>query len=552
MAAVAESLDIVKLRSLRREFGTFVPRGHVLYSAGEAPDALYVVMSGRVQVERPSTGDEAIEPGGLVGEVDLFADEPRAGSATALSDCSLLAFDRESVSRLAEVTPTFALLAIRSACQRVVRLEHMLAEERSPASNSPGSATEVASGLGEPVVALLPVDRPEDRAESRAAEPAPRPTEVQRGSSQESTAPAPQARPDVTAPTAGRATGQSASGHVTAPETGATGSTVSERSNQPLRTSAASAAGTGGGATSAVSALVRGAAADMAHTPGVESGVPASSQGSAVGAPSTEPSPTAGGTRAEPGDVVPLQTVGPVLDVDHLNALSHKEARCPNCHSLFQAWSVRPEAATVVSRDKDFMNHYQGVDATWYAVWVCPSCQLAAYAEDFLTIQPTQLARVRPRLEYIRHSDARAYDFSHYRNADLALRSFQLAVARYADEDAAADRIAGLFHRMAWIERVRGNQAEERHWLETARQYYERAFRVQDSSQMGLVWSYLIAELDVRLGDYVNALRWFDTASRLPHFRQQSTLDKMLRDRQQEIAQMIRSGGARQEPSPRS
>src|SRR5581483_10226258 len=100
-AAPAQSLDLMKLFALRDEFGKAVHKGDVLFSPGEQPDQFYVVMRGRVQVDRAGFEPETIGPGDLFGEVEVFTSQPRSGSATAIEDSNLLAFDAGSAIRLA-------------------------------------------------------------------------------------------------------------------------------------------------------------------------------------------------------------------------------------------------------------------------------------------------------------------------------------------------------------------------------------------------------------------------------------------------------------------
>src|SRR5579862_9814081 len=108
-----QGLDLMKLFALREEFGASANKGDLIFSAGQPAVKFYVLMRGSVQVERPGSDPEVIAPGDLFGEVEVFAEQPRAGQATVLDDCSMLAFTRETAVKLAEATPSFALVVIR-------------------------------------------------------------------------------------------------------------------------------------------------------------------------------------------------------------------------------------------------------------------------------------------------------------------------------------------------------------------------------------------------------------------------------------------------------
>jgi uncharacterized protein (DUF2225 family) len=399
-----QGLDLMKLFALREEFGASASKGDVIFSPGQPADKFYVLMRGSVQLERPGAEPEVISPGDLFGEVDVFTERPRASQATALDDSSLLAFTRDTAVRLAEATPSFALVVIRKCCERVARAEDLLAS--APKAAAPAPAQPPAS-------------------EAAAEQP--------------------------------------------------------EHSDN-----------------------------------GIE--------------------PAAGA-----GD-----TVGPVLAVDYAEVLWKKDVKCPNCRTTFHAWNVRSQGINVTDRDSDFMNHYSGVDPNWYAVWVCPNCYLAAYSDDFANMQSVQLARAKLRLEEAIKADPKKYDFTYYRDAALALRSYQLAVAFYDGMKGGNEKCAGLYHRMAWIERTRGDEQAEKAYLMKAREYYEKAFTTSDAAKQGVLWAYLIAEIAYRTGQYQDAVKWFGTAAQQPDFKSQPLLEKMVRDRWSEAGDLARAQGQQQ------
>jgi uncharacterized protein len=419
-----QGLDLMKLFALRAEFGTSAKKGDVIYAPGQAADTFFVVMKGRVQIDRPGFESQIVAPGDLFGEVEAFTDQARVGQASALDDCNLLSFTRDSAIKLAEATPSFALVVIRKSCERVARAESLLA----------GGA---------------------------AARPA-------------TVAPAP--------PAAG----------------------------PPPATLAA--------ALPAAAIATPSAAAPLAPAP----------------APAAEPAQAAPSANGD--------TVGPVLTVDYAPAMWKKDVKCPNCRTTFHAWNVRSQAINLTgSADSDLMNHYNGPDPNWYAVWVCPNCNLAAYADDFGSMQSVQVARVKPALEEVKKADPAKYDFSYYRDEGLALRSYQLAVPFYEGQRGGVEKVAGLYHRMAWIERSRGNTEQEKVWLDKAREGYEKAFTTSDAGKQGVLWAYMIGEINMRIGRYQDSVKWFGTAAAQPDFKSQPMLEKMVRDRWSEAGDLAKT-----------
>jgi len=87
-----------------------MPAGTVLYEQGDAPDALYVLLHGRLALSRrDERGREHslgwTMPGETAGEYALIADEPYPGRAIAMRDSELLRLPREGYASLIDAHP---------------------------------------------------------------------------------------------------------------------------------------------------------------------------------------------------------------------------------------------------------------------------------------------------------------------------------------------------------------------------------------------------------------------------------------------------------------
>jgi CRP-like cAMP-binding protein len=88
-------------------------RGQVLFREGQAGEEMFIVMRGSIVVSKSVTGRveqvlARIGPGDFFGEMSLFDRSPRSATIQAESDAALLAFDREAMRRLTEVSPRAA------------------------------------------------------------------------------------------------------------------------------------------------------------------------------------------------------------------------------------------------------------------------------------------------------------------------------------------------------------------------------------------------------------------------------------------------------------
>lgn len=91
--------------------------GAVIYSEGDAADAMYVVLEGEVLVHRAGVTVTRVGEHEAFGTWALFDDEPRVLSASALGDVRLLRLHREDFLELladnAEVTGAILKTIVR-------------------------------------------------------------------------------------------------------------------------------------------------------------------------------------------------------------------------------------------------------------------------------------------------------------------------------------------------------------------------------------------------------------------------------------------------------
>ena len=108
----------------RRLFGS----GEYIVRQGESATALYIMLRGRVQVERESDGTvevlRELGPHAFFGEVALLEDSERTASVKTLeeTECLLLPFWQFNV--LVEEFPRFADVILREVIHRLHQNEH--------------------------------------------------------------------------------------------------------------------------------------------------------------------------------------------------------------------------------------------------------------------------------------------------------------------------------------------------------------------------------------------------------------------------------------------
>jgi len=130
-----------------------VPAGDILIAAGRLGDHLYVVVAGQVALEeqRGAKGSVAristLGAGFALGEDAVFDGSVHVLSASAVTDCRLLAVSREVLLALLEEQPALARNLIAWLSARLRETTGKLAERTRP---RPRSVMDLLDKLGDP------------------------------------------------------------------------------------------------------------------------------------------------------------------------------------------------------------------------------------------------------------------------------------------------------------------------------------------------------------------------------------------------------------------
>ena len=95
--------------------------GRTIMTEGEKGGYMYVVLSGSVAVLVKSVLVERIGEGGVLGEMALVDQAPRAASAVTESDATLLPINRDDFAALVKSDPSFGIALLRSMALRLGR-----------------------------------------------------------------------------------------------------------------------------------------------------------------------------------------------------------------------------------------------------------------------------------------------------------------------------------------------------------------------------------------------------------------------------------------------
>jgi F420-non-reducing hydrogenase small subunit len=104
-------------------FGTFYPKGEVIFRQGEVGDTMYIIQSGAVQVSQRHGERETVialrEKGDFFGEMTLLAAERRSATVSAVRDTRLIALSRASLLQKVQNDPQVALHLFKGLVVRI-------------------------------------------------------------------------------------------------------------------------------------------------------------------------------------------------------------------------------------------------------------------------------------------------------------------------------------------------------------------------------------------------------------------------------------------------
>ncbi len=110
------------------------PNGDVLMRQGEKAEAMYVILSGRVRVER--SHPDLLEPvllaelgsGEVVGEMGLVDGEPRSATVTAIADTDTLELDASDLAYMVLRFPEVSMALLQTISRRLRSVDELAAQ----------------------------------------------------------------------------------------------------------------------------------------------------------------------------------------------------------------------------------------------------------------------------------------------------------------------------------------------------------------------------------------------------------------------------------------
>jgi len=185
-----------------------------------------------------------------------------------------------------------------------------------------------------------------------------------------------------------------------------------------------------------------------------------------------------------------------------------QDKECPVCKKRFTITKVRNSHCPVKKRDEDFCLHYETINPNIYTVWICPFCGYAAPESIFFELSPEESETIFLALK----GKEIKLDFSGERTIEVAIASYKLAIYCCQLRGYKNSLLAGLYLKIAWLYRELGDK-REKDYLSRALDYYKLAYDEEPfpiGNLTELAFRYLIGELYRRIGEFREAIGWFN------------------------------------------
>lgn len=193
---------------------------------------------------------------------------------------------------------------------------------------------------------------------------------------------------------------------------------------------------------------------------------------------------------------------------EKIELLYNSKENCIICGMEFPIKKVRKSRLRVIKKDDDFCTYYKSVNPYFYEFLVCKHCKsvftrsLGDYLKENDINTRKKIINFYSQMEDIRSLEDK-------RSLEDALRIGKLSILTGNMIGVPYGLIAGIFMRIAWFNRFKKDQIEEKKYLQLAYENYEKSYEQGEKNLSEEMLTYLLGELSNQLGDFEKSRIWF-------------------------------------------
>jgi uncharacterized protein len=209
-----------------------------------------------------------------------------------------------------------------------------------------------------------------------------------------------------------------------------------------------------------------------------------------------------------------------------------KKLDCPVCKLKFETTKVKSSKLRVDTMDTDLLKRYKDVEEhpVKYEVIMCPNCGYAAIERHFEGINKRGIAIVKENVMYKWNKQ----DYTDTRGKKEAILAYKFALYCAELMKKSKVELGGICLRMAWVNRLYEDIDSERKYLEMTLRMYDEAYMEEDLFKEGtdeITIGYLIGDINERLGNKKEALKWMNKVVFDRGISQNRTIEKLAREK---------------------
>lgn len=211
--------------------------------------------------------------------------------------------------------------------------------------------------------------------------------------------------------------------------------------------------------------------------------------------------------------------------------LYDKEQICPVCKRKFIYTKVRNTQLKIIERRKDFYTKYEGVEPFFYDVVVCQNCGYAALESEFRNVSENMKNSILSKVttNWVKRK------FYGERKPEKALEAYELSLycsQLKHDKDIV---FAKTCLRISWIYQMLNDSTSENRFLKYSLDSYISAYSGLENFDEEIQLIYMIGELNKRLGNNDESLKWFNKVINHPEKNRYSMIVNLAREEWQSL-----------------
>ncbi|WP_071062871.1 DUF2225 domain-containing protein [Andreesenia angusta] len=209
-----------------------------------------------------------------------------------------------------------------------------------------------------------------------------------------------------------------------------------------------------------------------------------------------------------------------------------KKLECPVCKSKFETTKVKSSKLRVETMDTDLFKRFKDVEEhpIKYEVIMCPNCGYSAIEKHFENISKRGIAIIKENIMYKWIKQ----DYTDVRDKQDAIKAYKFALYEAELMKKSKVELGGICLRMAWVNRLYGDIENEYKYLDMTLKLYDKAYMEEDLMKEGadeITIGYLIGDINERLGNKKEALRWMNKIVFDRSISQNRTIEKLAREK---------------------